>query len=105
MSLNKIVRCSIHPGIGVARVGNSTTEFFIGPEWHDAIPDPDGGFKDASGRIKRQVARFRIYGLNADGQVIKELTAADAEITWTVELANKKAAWYSFDRAMDVPGV
>lgn len=28
----RIVRASIHPAIGIARLGNSATEFFIGPE-------------------------------------------------------------------------
>lgn len=104
MSLDKIVRCSIHPGIGIARIGNSTDEYFIGPEAPGEVAAPTGGFKDRSGRIKRQVARFRIYGLDADGHVVKELTADDAQITWTAQLANKKAAWFDFQMAMDVPG-
>ncbi len=58
MSLDNIVRCRIHPGIGVARIGNSTDEYFIGPEAPGEVPSPQGGFKDLSGRIKRQVARF-----------------------------------------------
>lgn len=103
MKTDEIVECRIHPGVGVARVGNSPSEYFIGPEVPGYAPNPDGGFHDAAGRIKRQAARFRIYGLNADGQVVKELTAADAEITWRVQLANKKAAWYNFDLSMDIP--
>jgi hypothetical protein len=27
-----IAYCKIHPGIGIARLGNSADEFFIGPE-------------------------------------------------------------------------
>ena len=57
-----IVRYAIHPGIGIARVGNSPDEYFIGPEAPGEVPDPDGGYKDSAGRIKRQAARFRIYG-------------------------------------------
>jgi len=34
---------------------------------------------------------------------VGEITAADADITWTVNVANKKAAWYDFSRAMDLP--
>jgi len=56
--------------------------------------------KDDQGRIKRQVARFRLYGLDAADAVVQELTAADADITWTVHLANKKAAWYQFKQLM-----
>ena len=103
MKTDEIVECRIHPGVGVARVGDSPSEYFIGPEVPGYAPNPDGGFRDEAGRIKRQAARFRIYGLNADGQVVKELTAADAEITWRVHLANKKAAWYRFDLSMDIP--
>ena len=65
MSSTEIVSCCIHPGIGIARLGNSPNEFFIGPEAPGLTPFPTNGFKDASGCIKRQVARFRVYGLNA----------------------------------------
>ena len=104
MSLAEIVKCAIHPAIGVARVGNSPDEYFIGAELPGQIPQPDGGFKDGAGRIKRQAARFRLYGLGRDGQIVTELTAADAEIVWTVHLANKKGAWYCFQTALDIPG-
>ena len=52
-----------------------------------------------------QAARFRIYGCNAKGEIVKELSGPDggAEITWTVHLANKKSAWYSFQIALDIP--
>src|SRR5262245_49139754 len=81
----------IHPAIGIARVGNSPDEFFIGPERVGEQPDPPGGFKDAQCRIKRQAARFRIYAHHDDGTV-QEITADEAEITWKVHLVNKKAA-------------
>ncbi len=104
MELGKIVQCVIHPGIGIARVGNSPTEYFIGPETPTMPPvTSDGLFKDAQGRIRRQVAKFRIYGLDADGNVVKELTADDADINWTVHLANKKAVWFDFESALDIP--
>ena len=98
-----IVSCVIHPAFGIARVGNSPDELFLGPEAPGPHPEPAGGFKDPAGRVKRQAARFRVYGLDADGNVVKELTEADAEITWTVHLANTKAAWYEFDTAFDIP--
>jgi hypothetical protein len=104
MASTDIVTCRIHPGIGVARIGNSPDEFFFGPEVPNAHDDPPGGYKDAAGRIKRQVARFRIYGYNAAGEVVREITAAEAEIIWSVRVANKKAAWYVFDRPLDIPG-
>lgn len=84
-----ITEVRIHPAIGVARVGNSDSEFFIGPErrWDRAAPP--GGYKDPQCRIKRQAARFRVFGY--DNGVPIELTAADATIQWTVHLVNRKA--------------
>jgi hypothetical protein len=38
-----------------------------------------------------------------NGNIIRELTAEDGDITWTVHVANKKAAWYNFDLALDIP--
>lgn len=97
-----IVRAAIHPAIGVARVGNSD-EFYIGPEVTEPEPAPAGSYKDAAGALKRQAARFRIYGYNAAGEVVSELTAENADIRWTVHIANKKAAWYQFQLALDIP--
>jgi L-Lysine epsilon oxidase N-terminal/L-lysine epsilon oxidase C-terminal domain len=100
---DEIESVAIYPSIGVARVGNSPDEFFFGPEVPGAEPiDPDH-FRDRKGRIKRQAARFRLYGLDADGRVVREITTQDAEISWTVHIANTKAAWFQFDQAMDVP--
>lgn len=105
MSLDQIVACRIHPAIGVARVGNSAGEFFIGPEAPASgpVPPPEGGYRDRSGAIKRQAARFRVFGLDARGRVVHEFTDRDAEIRWTVHVANKKAAWYEFNNALDIP--
>lgn len=85
-----ITSVKIHPAIGVARLGNSPDDFFIGPERPWDVPDPPGGFKDAQCRVKRQAARFRVYAYHDTGAIV-ELTAASAEIRWTVRLANKKA--------------
>lgn len=81
----------IHPAIGIARVGNSPDEFFLGPERVGEIPEPQGGFKDAQCRVKRQAARFRVFAHHDDG-TFDEITDADAEISWTVHLVNAKAA-------------
>ena len=101
--LDDVVAAAIHPAIGIARVGNSLDSFYFGPEVPGAVPKPADGFKDASGAIARQAARFRIYGYDRHGRVVRELTEADASITWTVSVANTKAAWYDFDTAMDLP--
>ena len=87
-----IVTVRIHPAIGIARLGNSPDEWFLGPELLGVHPAPAGGFKDAACRVKRQGARFRIFGYDAAGNVEQELTAADAAIEWRVHLANRKAA-------------
>jgi len=100
--MDEVVRYAIHPCLGIARVGNSPEEYFIGPEAPGQIPRPEGGFKDAAGRVKRQAARFRVYGLNETGQAVREITADEAEITWRVHVVNRKAAWYQFQNAMDL---
>ena len=92
----KIVAIKIHPAIGIARLGNSPAEFFTGPEKPGPPRRPRGGYKDAQGRIKRQAARFRLFAFDHDGNLVQEITARDAVITWTVHLANAKAAWVKF---------
>jgi hypothetical protein len=87
----------IHPAIGIARIGNSPAGFFIGPECPGLNPRPKGGYKDAQGRVKRQAARFRVFGYDKKGRLVKEITGAEAKIEWTVHLANRKAAWHQFD--------
>ncbi|WP_017663437.1 CTQ-dependent lysine 6-oxidase LodA [Baaleninema simplex] len=101
---------SIHPSIGVARVGNSETEFFLAPNQIGALPiecdeygneqsAPFNSFKDASGKIKRQAQKFRVYRKNSTTGTEEELTVTHADVAsieWTVHLANKKAAWYQF---------
>ncbi len=86
-------RFQIHPSIGIARVGDSTSDYYLAPDsWHrDFIPED--GYRDAEGKIKRMGVRFRIYELDADGEVLGEVTAtANVEIQWRVHLVNKKAA-------------
>lgn len=112
----------IHPAIGIARVGSSE-DYYLGPESLAGMPiagqQITGGLpikpgtdsatitsadlRDASGKLKRQAARFRIYqyaggaaaypagpatevliGSEVDGKQV-------ADIAWTVHLANKKA--------------
>jgi L-lysine epsilon oxidase-like protein len=102
MNLDSVVEARIHPAIGIARVGNSD-EFFIGPEVPHATAPPSGGYRDAEGRLKRQAARFRVYGYDSAGSIVGELTALTVDILWTVHVVNKKAAWYDFDAALDLP--
>lgn len=81
----------IHPAIGIARVGDSLTQFYLSPEQTGALPiacdqdgnaivDQDGNeqpissFKDSHQRVLRQAARFRVYrydDAHPTGQEIK----------------------------------
>lgn len=104
MSNNKIHRVAIYPPIGIARVGNSD-EYFLASDLPNVTPQPeDGKFKDKAGRIKKQVARFRVYAFNEAGEVVKEITAKEGKIGWRVHVANIKAAWYEFHNALDLTG-
>ncbi|NOU49877.1 hypothetical protein HG263_04920 [Pseudoalteromonas sp. JBTF-M23] len=100
---NTIVSAAIYPPIGVMRVGNSEQGFFIGPEVNDPPTQKEDFYRDSTGALKRQAAKFRVYGLNSQGQVVQELTANDATITWHARLANQKASWYEFQLALDIP--
>ena len=42
-----IVRAAIHPGIGVARIGNSPDEYYVGPELMHVPPMAPGSLRDA----------------------------------------------------------
>jgi hypothetical protein len=98
-----IVKARINPAIGIARVGNSE-EYFIGPELPYPTDPPEGGYRDKQGRLKRQAALFHIYGYDEEDNIVAELTqSGDTTIEWTVHVANKKAAWYDFDVALDLP--
>ena len=99
--LSRVVSVAIHPAVGIARVGNSADAFFFAPEVPGGVPV--GPFKDEAGAMAKQVARFRIYGYDADGRVVDEITAADARIDWSVILGNAKAAWYGADEPLDLP--
>ena len=69
----------IHPAIGVARLGDHPTAFFDGPQKPFESKVPSGGYKK-DGKIKRQAAVFRLFGYDANGKVVKEITSADADI-------------------------
>ncbi|MFP8965212.1 LodA/GoxA family CTQ-dependent oxidase [Pokkaliibacter sp. CJK22405] len=102
-AIARITHVRIHPGIGVARVGNSTKAYTIGPEVMNPPQTPYGSTRDVGGSLKRQAARFRVYGYDQYGNVVGEIQqAANATIEWSVQLANRKAQWYEFDAAMDL---
>jgi hypothetical protein len=96
----KIDKVAIYPPLGISRVGDSA-KWFYAPEVPGVPALPLGNYKDGPQRIKKQVQRFRVYAFNRAGQVIREVTAADGRIDWTVEVANTKAAWYGFNNPLD----
>lgn len=103
-----IARLAIYPALGISRVGGSN-EWFYAPELPGVVPSPEGGFKEGTALIKKQVQRFRIFAFDDQDRVIGEITAAEAEIEWRVHVANTKAAWYGFsnplDNGADAPGI
>ena len=93
----------IHPAIGIARVGNHPTSFFVGPEapGSPGLEIGAGGaeitlttYKDA-GRVKRQAARFRVFEYEEAEDGTRRLrgeVSEDTRVDWTVDLVNRKAA-------------
>jgi hypothetical protein len=85
----------IYPSIGIARVGDSTDGFIIGPEAPGIVPT--GPFRGSDKGLKPQAARFRIYKVEIDAQENETVTEVIApggqvEVVWNVNLANRKAA-------------
>jgi L-Lysine epsilon oxidase N-terminal len=103
----KIKSIRIHPGIGIARLGDSD-EFYIGPEAPGVVvdpggsngPGPNGGTHRA--RLKRQAQRYRVYAYDEDDKVAAELTSdydLVNSVRWRVHVRNMKAANYAFQGA------
>jgi hypothetical protein len=96
------MRYAIYPPIGLARVGNHPTGYFIGPEMpqHPGMePNGEGSeapvkeYKVDEDEIKRQAARFRLFAIpEAKGAPEPAILPAGATIEWTVHLVNKKGA-------------
>jgi hypothetical protein len=102
-------RYKIHPAIGIARLGNSPDAFFVAAEKPGGLGielAANGSEaavsaykqKDDNGqlRIKRQGARFRVFEYEVDQTGMEslrgEVTPDMATVTWSVQLANTKAA-------------
>jgi hypothetical protein len=117
----------IHPGVGVARLGNSPDSFYIAPEQPAETPtecdlrgnplmSADGltevhvvDYKDREGRIRRQAARFQVWVYDDESPEGRPLKLGDhiegggnagtlVDVQWRVWLANKKAVWYQFQQ-------
>lgn len=99
-------RYKVHPGIGIARVGPSEDGYFLARESPDGEPidiDANGnevafsGYKDSTKFTRRQGARFRVFEYEENettGELsfLREITASEASIEWTVSLASSKSA-------------
>jgi len=84
----------VHPAVGIARVGDSP-EYYLGPETLEEVANAGQPYRDDNGFIKKQAQRFRIYEYALDGDVakpVREIAGPEAQITWHVHLANRKAA-------------
>jgi len=112
----------IHPAIGAARVGNSA-EYYLAPEKPGGLPldcntgkpiysgpgvPPQNIYHDASGGLKKQGARFKVFaydnsnpadpGTRVQAGTTKVNGKTVTAIEWTVYLANKKASWFKFEQ-------
>jgi hypothetical protein len=86
----------IHPAIGIARLGNSPTGYFIGPEIPGSHPSVRE-YRDPKGHLNRQAARFRLFAYDKKDGLLGEVTAGNGiDIQWTVHLRNTKAAGRRF---------
>jgi hypothetical protein len=95
------VAYAIFPPVGIARIGNSDTDFFVGPERQGSLgtelrangSEQDvSSFKDGQHRVKRQAARFRIFETAAGGGFAPARLPEGTRVRWTVRLVNKKDA-------------
>ncbi len=101
MNISDIKKLAIYPAIGIARVGNSP-EYFLASDIPGKVTVPTGGYKDDDDFFKKQAPRFRIYAMDAENNVLGEVTADIAEIEWRVHIANRKPGWYQFNNALDL---
>ena len=86
-----ITHVSVHPAIGIARLGNSDRTPYVGPEGPAWVPPGPDEVKDAGCAIVKQAARFRLFAFDGNTPV-GEVTSDRATIHWHVHVANRKAA-------------
>lgn len=103
----------IHPALGVARMGNSDTSYFLTAEKPRQPVDPrqkripgsspdqtgaDGDFRDSTGKLAKQGARFRVFcyhyiktAKSKSLMMVWECNKSEYDIEWTVKVANLKS--------------
>ena len=96
---------SAMPFIRRSALRGSATASTNSPRTRAARRDPESA-RRLQGRNRRDQATgdpFSRYGYDAWGRVVREITADEVEIVWSVHVANRKAAWYEFQTALDIP--
>ncbi|MDY8138144.1 LodA/GoxA family CTQ-dependent oxidase [Aquimarina sp. 2201CG5-10] len=96
----------IYPSIGIARLGNGPAtkdQVIFSPEipWAN-LYETDKEYRTKDGALKKQAQRFYIYECDENGVPIRPVNEDDFEITWSVEVANKKPFWYDFNNSLDL---
>lgn len=96
----------IFPPIGIARLGNHESEYFIGPEipgstateFFDGLGKSiqDQNYKSKDLKIRKQAARFRIFKEVSEGKFEKIELNDSIDIEWKVKVANTKASAHKF---------
>lgn len=106
MTNDNTPRFRIYPSIGVARLGNGPArkEHVV---WSPEVPwknlyDTNLDFLTADGQLKKMAQRFYVYECDEEGRPAGPVSLDDYEITWTVEVANKKPFWYDFNNCLDL---
>ncbi|MES2017346.1 MAG: LodA/GoxA family CTQ-dependent oxidase [Pseudomonadota bacterium] len=99
-------RFRIYPSIGIARLGNGPAQkehVIFSPEipWEN-LYRTDENYLTADGHIKKQAQRFYIYECKEDGTPLGPIDPNEYEISWHVEVANKKPFWYDFNNSLDL---
>ena len=100
MSTQVAVSWKIHPAIGIARVGNSASDFILAPQADGqgapsslarrAVDETDGM---PMAQLKREAALFRIYAYDREDNCLGEIAPGSVrQVEWTVRVANTKAS-------------
>lgn len=73
--IDQVSYIGIYPPIGIARVGNSVDAdgWYYAPEVPGRFDEPQGGFKDADGAVKRQASPnfTTLTWLGSDGNLFR----------------------------------
>ena len=61
---------------------------------------------DVDLRTRLKAARFRVYAFDEHGEVLGEVNDTNGfDLKWSVQVANQKAAWYTFMGNFNFPEI